>query len=339
MREIGLGMLGCGWMGRIHAQNLAALPGVRIAATYDYNPELAQNLARELGGKPCLTPKELYTQPDVDAVYICTRSDVRRELFAWSLETGKPTFCEKPMTMTLEDALWITAAVERTGLLFSMGFNQRFKPGVRLMAERMAAVGFQPAILNLSYASGPFLEGWAGLAASGGGILKCLGSHVLDLARFLVRSEVETLACFAGRLRLPAPYIEDAATLDLHFENGAMAAITVHDHSGAGYKKLTRQHLTHVEAFRAGRVFALTTNRLVEADGDVVTEHVFEPGASFAEANGYPLENAQFIEEIRTGKKLLAGVRDGLIAVRLVEAARRSVDEQRMVRLEEIPNC
>ncbi|NLJ26321.1 MAG: Gfo/Idh/MocA family oxidoreductase [Firmicutes bacterium] len=338
MQEIGIGMLGCGWMGQIHARNLAAIPGVRIAAAYDYSFELASQLVSTLGGTACATPEEVYTAPGVDAVYICTRHDVRHELFELSLEYMKPTFCEKPLAMTVEEAIWVTEAVQKAGILFSMGFNQRFKAGIRALRQRMDTIAMQPTAVSLSYASGGFLNCWSGLPEIGGGILTCLGSHVLDLCRYLVGDKVESVSCFADRQRFPDPYLEDMAVINMRFANGAIAALSVNDHACPGYKQVTKQHLTHLEVFSRGRVLALNgCDTVVEAVDNDLKRHKFDPGDSFEQANGYSIESEAFIEQLRSGRLFLPTVLDGLEAVRLVEAARKSAHSGKVVSMTEIP--
>jgi myo-inositol 2-dehydrogenase/D-chiro-inositol 1-dehydrogenase len=124
-----VGLLGAGRIGRLHGELLARrVPDAEVAAVFDTDGPLAEELAQQLGAAAAASVEELLAA-DLDAVAICSSSDTHVELILAATEAGKAIFCEKPVSLELGEVDRALAAVRRAGVPFQIGFNRRFDPG------------------------------------------------------------------------------------------------------------------------------------------------------------------------------------------------------------------
>ena len=136
MTEIGIGILGGGYMGKAHSVAMAAVGAVfntklrprleMICATSDESAEryrAAYGFARATSDW-----KELVNDPKVDAVVIASPQSTHRVVAEAAFALGKPVFCEKPMGASLEDSAAMVAAAEASGIVNMVGFNYIRQP-------------------------------------------------------------------------------------------------------------------------------------------------------------------------------------------------------------------
>src|SRR5579863_2145353 len=137
MATVGMAVLGCGRIGRLHAGNLARHPRVRLAMVFDVAAEAAQQTAAELGVRSARTLDEVWDDRNVRAVVIATPTDTHVPLIVAAVKAGKAVFCEKPIDMSLERAraCWSEIAADNPSLM--IGFNRRFDPSYRALRERL----------------------------------------------------------------------------------------------------------------------------------------------------------------------------------------------------------
>src|SRR5438105_10345967 len=126
--RVGIGVIGVGAIGRLHAQNLATIiPDAVLTAVADVNLEAASKLAGPPGVTNVFTDyRELIESDEVDAVVIATPPFLKKEVMLAAGKAGKHVFCEKPMTLTMDDADQMVAAVDRSGITFQIGYQRRF---------------------------------------------------------------------------------------------------------------------------------------------------------------------------------------------------------------------
>src|SRR5437764_9879614 len=106
---IKIGIVGCGYMGGVHARNLAADARVSVAAVADVAPARAEELARSVGARAFTTISDLLSA-GVDAVYVTTPNTLHTEAVLQALGSGVHVFSEKPMATTLAEARQIREA-------------------------------------------------------------------------------------------------------------------------------------------------------------------------------------------------------------------------------------
>jgi myo-inositol 2-dehydrogenase/D-chiro-inositol 1-dehydrogenase len=219
-----VGVLGTGRIGAMHAKLLAhELPGAELAMVYDASPEAATGL----GARVARSADELVFAPDVDAVAICTTSDTHVDLVVLAAEAGKPIFCEKPISLDLAEVDRALSAVERSGVLFMVGFNRRFDPGHRSVRDAVAEgeIG-EVHIVRITSRDPepPPLE----YVRRSGGLFLDMTIHDFDMARFVTESDV--VSVFArGAVRIDPEIAStgdiDTAALVLTHADGTLTLI------------------------------------------------------------------------------------------------------------------
>jgi predicted dehydrogenase len=202
MREIGIGLLGVGWMGELHtASYLRALfhyPDLevkpRLIVAADDVEARARHAVDKLGYERCTTDwRQVIADPEVKAVSITAPNFMHREMAIAAAMAGKHIWGEKPLGRFPAETAEIAAAVEQAGVLTIVGLNYRHAPAVlharELIASgRIGEINHYRSHFLASYAAHPqgvlswrFLREKAGL-----GVLGDLMSHAVDLSQFLL---------------------------------------------------------------------------------------------------------------------------------------------------------
>lgn len=326
MEKIGVALVGCGEIAKLHAQALERSGMARLFATLDRDVTKAQTLANLYRAKVFTDLATLLENPEVEVIYILTRHDSHAEIALQALQAGKHIFCEKPLTLTLEEAIAIQRAANSANSFLMVGFNHRWNPAVRWARQWIEQKQTPIRSLQLTFATSHFLESWAGLAEEGGGVLVCLGSHALDLACTLVGETPNRLSAMTARLRLPHPYLDDTAALLMQFPSGAIGSLTIHDHAAPSYPNY---YTTEPSRLVRAEIFGERWTIIIENSNLV---HLFEQEArSFQmiindplEILGIQSEDEHFLKCISEGVQPIPDVSDGVRAVYLVTLAMQS---------------
>jgi myo-inositol 2-dehydrogenase/D-chiro-inositol 1-dehydrogenase len=255
---LGIGVLGTGRIGRLHADLLSRrVPGASLAAVFDARPAAARALAEALRVPAAATVDELLALDTVDAVAICTSTDTHVDLIVAAAAFGKPIFCEKPVSRELAEIDRALAAVGEARSYFQVGFNRRFDPAHASVRSAVAsgAVGDVHLVrISSRDPSPPPLS----YARTSGGLFLDMTIHDFDMARFVTGSEV--VEVFArGAVRITPELAElgyiDTAVVTLVHENGALTVIDNSRQAVYGYDQ-------RVEAF-GSKGLAASENPLV----------------------------------------------------------------------------
>ena len=229
MTPVRVAVLGTGRIGRMHAELLSEqVEGATLAAVHDTAAEVAEPVGRWLGAPVAATAEELYESDEVDAIAICTSTDTHVEQVVAAAAAGKAILCEKPISLDLAEVDRALEAVERTGVLFQVGFNRRFDPAHQ--SVRDAVVSGSIGDVHLVRISSrdpapPPLE----YARHSGGLFLDMTIHDFDMAQYVTGSEV--VEVFArGAVRITPELVElgdvDTAVVTLTFENGGTQVVT-----------------------------------------------------------------------------------------------------------------
>ncbi|HKI58214.1 MAG TPA: inositol 2-dehydrogenase [Trueperaceae bacterium] len=321
MDRVGVALLGAGRMGRIHAETLPSIPGVRVVAVAD-PIEAAREGARVSAGalRAYADPAEAIHDRDVDAVVIATPTPTHAPLVEEAARAGKAVFCEKPVADSVDRARSLLARVREAGIPFQIGFQRRFDPGYAEMRERISrgevgsidqfrSVGRDPAPPPLEY-----------LRISGG-IFFDQALHEFDIARFLVGEVVEVSAWGTVRVQQEIGDMGDADTTVtlLRFASGALGVIENSRRAVYGYDVRT-------EVFGSGGklvVDAVPRTPLWRyGEGGVSADHYYFFTDRFREAAR--LELRAFVSSVLEGRPPAPGADDALRAMLVAQAATES---------------
>ncbi len=189
MTDIRVGVLGAGRIGSLHARIVAEdTPGAVLAGVADVHAPSAEAVAARFR-VPATTVEELVSDPNVDAVAICTSTDTHVDLIIPAARAGKAVFCEKPISLDLAAVDRALAAVADAGVPFMVGFNRRFDPAHRSVRDAVmgGVVGdVHVARISSRDPSPPPLD----YIRVSGGIFVDMMIHDFDMARFVVGSPV-----------------------------------------------------------------------------------------------------------------------------------------------------
>ena len=335
-KKLHVGIIGAGRIGRVHAETLAfRLPQSRIMAIADVNHEAAQSLAAHCGiPKVAASSTEIIADPAIEAVLICSSTDTHADLIVEAAKAGKHIFCEKPIAHSLGQIDRAIAAVKAAGVQLQVGFNRRFDANFARVRHAVAngEIG-NPSLMHI-ISRDPAPPPLSYIRASGG-IFMDMTIHDFDMARFLIGDEVEEIYTTGGVT--VDPEIGKAGDLDtalivLRFRNGVIGTIDNCRKAVYGYDQ-------RVEIFGSeGKIETENCypNQAVLSSGKSVYKDL--PLNFFMEryTESFATELQSFTQAVLENRATAVTGMDGRIPVVMAIAARRSYDEHRPVRLEEV---
>jgi inositol 2-dehydrogenase len=243
-RRLGVGLIGLGRLGRVYARDLSSrIAETRLVAVADTNAAAAKEIAAE-----CDVPAwydstdKLLADRNVEAVVVVSPTHTHRDVVLQAAERRVPTFCEKPLALSLAECREMQAAVERHGTFFQMGFMRRFDPGYAAAKRQVDEGKIGRPVVFKSTSRDPFppsLE-YANPASSGG-ILVDMGIHDFDLARWFM-GDVRSVSAIGGVLAYPELATVgdiDNAIASLIFADGRLGVIDLTRNGFYGYDIIT----------------------------------------------------------------------------------------------------
>ncbi len=247
-KTIQLGIIGAGFVAvHAHLPSFASLPDVNIQAIYDIDLKKAEETVKKFGGIAVNSLYELEQIP-LDAVVICTPNATHAELAIQFLNRGLHVLCEKPMTISVEEAQIVYQAAKRSQAVFLMGFVNRYRTDVSSFKSEIDSgrIGV-PQICRVVWKRKrgiPRPGSWfTNYELAGGGVLNDLGSHMIDLLYHII-GPYEPIKMMAGLYERPhavsSEYqntfgttetgkndVEDTALGMIHLSNGVVAHFEV----------------------------------------------------------------------------------------------------------------
>lgn len=194
-------ILGAGTMGRLHGEQLVALPDVRVASVFDADPRAARALAEALGARAAGSAEEALE--GADAVWVCTPTPTHEEYVLEAAARGVAVFCEKPPALTLEAARRMRRACARARVPYMVGMVLRWFHEYRKIREVIVSGRLGEPGMIRTRRVGPLPLGpgsWYADEAASGGVILDLLIHDFDFVQW-VCGPVKRV--FASRRRLP----------------------------------------------------------------------------------------------------------------------------------------
>jgi myo-inositol 2-dehydrogenase/D-chiro-inositol 1-dehydrogenase len=318
---IGIGVIGAGRIGRIHAGNVAQDRRAKLLSVSDAIPEAAESLAAELGTKAA-SRAAILADPAIGAVLICSPTDTHADFIEEAVRAGKAVFCEKPVDLSSGRIRACLATVEAAGKPLMIGFNRRFDPNFAEAKARVVAgeIGKIELVTILSRdPSPPPIE----YVKRSGGLFRDMMIHDLDMARFLLGEDPVEVHAVASCLVDPAIGLAgdvDTAAVLLKTASGKIAQISNSRRASYGYDQ--RFEIHGAKGMIRAQNVPLTTIETANAQGfraDPVLPFFLERYAA-----AYRAELAAFFDCIEKGTAPSPSGRDGLKAQVLADAATES---------------
>jgi predicted dehydrogenase len=208
--ELGFALLGYGFMGKAHSRALRALPALdarpaavaRLVSICGRDPRAVERARARYGWEEAVSDwREQVSDDRISVFDNAGPNDLHEEACLAALASGKHVFCEKPLGRSAAEAHRLWREAERAGVVHMCGFNLRFLPAVRLARELLESgrlgepTHFRARFLASSALRADQRRTWRfRRAAAGSGAVGDLGSHLVDLARYLAGEPVAVSA-------------------------------------------------------------------------------------------------------------------------------------------------
>ncbi len=336
MKKVKVALIGTGRIGKLHVENLSVrIPAAELVAVADPFIEEAKEVAARFGIKIVTSDyKEILSNPEVEVVFICSPTNTHAQCVMEAAAAGKHIFCEKPLDLSIDKIRMVLDAVEKAGVKLMVGFNRRFDPNFAKVQQMVknGKIGI-PHILKIT--SRDPEPPPAEYVKVSGGIFLDMTIHDFDMTRFVLDTEVIEVYAKANVLIDPAigkAGDVDTAVTTLFFENGAIGTIDNSRKAVYGYDQ-------RLEVFGSEGVVMIDNNT---PDNHTYYNNKGSHGSLplnfFMDryVESYAIEIEAFIDAVVNDKKVPVSGKDGLMSVAIGLAARKSVTENRPVKLSEI---
>ncbi len=330
MHSLGVGVIGTGTWGSVHARTYDSVDRVNVAAVADLDPERAQTLAADYGATAYTDYRELLADDAVEAVSIVTPDFAHAEIALAAAEAGKHILCEKPLAMTVEECEAIIAAAAKARVHLMVDFHARWSPPffkARQAIEKGEIGVPQHAYYRLSdriYVPAEMLK-WAGQTT----VMWFIGTHSIDTLRWLLDDEVARVYAVARsnvleNMGIPTP---DYYQATLHFRSGATAQL-----ENSWILPNSNPNLIDLKCEIVGAKGAIymdpSHNRTLEkyTETEATYPDILVMPTVYGRQMGFAAESIRhFAECCRDGGELLVTGRDGLEVTKVICAIEESV--------------
>ena len=325
MSRLNVGLIGLGRLGRVYARDLAGrIPEARLVAVADPAGTLAKDVAAELDVARAYTdPVSLLDDPQVDAIVIATPTHIHREQVIAAADRKKPTFCEKPPALSLDEVGGMKAAIEQSGMFFQMGFMRRFDAGYAAAKKQIDAGRIGTPLVFKATSRDPFRPSLEyANPASSGGMLIDMGIHDFDLARWFM-GDVKSVSAIGATIAYPELATVgdiDNAIVSLTFASGKLGAVDLTRSGIYGYDIAT-EILGLEGTIRIGYLRETPITILTKAGG---VSHDTVPYFMERFRDAYTNQLQDFARNVLQGKAPPITIDDGLEALRVGVAATRA---------------
>jgi myo-inositol 2-dehydrogenase/D-chiro-inositol 1-dehydrogenase len=325
-----IALIGAGRVGRIHAANAAAQPGLALKVVVDPVADAAASLAASTGARVADLDSAL-NDPDIAGVIIASSTDTHLDYAGRAVAAGKAVFCEKPIDLDLARARGAAGALGAPQARLFLGFNRRFDPNFQALQAKLAAgaVGTLETLHIISHDPAPPPVSYVKVS---GGLFKDMAIHDFDMARWLLGEEPTEV--FASASCLVDPAIGEAGDVDtakilLRTASGKLCVISNSRRSGYGYDQ-------RIEAFGSGGAVraANVLESTVETWGEAgAAADRFQNFFLDRYAEAYRREMAHFAKIVSGEVRPSVGYADGVAALAIAEAAGESAASGRPVKV------
>ena len=322
-KKIGVGLVGAGRIGRIHAANICAHDELDLLRVSDIDEHSAMQVVRNTGAT-LSTFEEIVQDSDIGAVVVASNTFSHAGLVKRAALNGKAVFCEKPLDLSLQTTDQCLRVVEKTRTPLVVGFNRRYDPQFQELKHRLNS-GEIGEVESVHITSRDPSPPPAKYVQSSGGIFRDMTIHDFDMARWLLGEE--PVAIFAMASVLVDSDIGrhgdfDSAVVSMRTQSGKLCQINNSRRAVYGYDQRV-EVLGSDGMLQVGNIFdstVVSANRNGFATSRVQDFFVERYSVSFA------AEMDHFVAVIRRRDKILTSGRDGRQALLLAEKAMESIE-------------
>ena len=330
-KRINVGLIGTGRLGNIYADYLAnRIPQANLVAVADIIPDRASSCAKRLD-----IPRwydnhhDLIVDKGLDAVIITATTTNHKEIVIDAAAQHRSAFCEKPLTLDLDDAREVKSALENAATFFQMGFQRRFDKGFAAAKRKIDEGVIGKPVVFRGSSRDPYRPSLEYLKPeNSGGMIIDMAIHDFDIARWYMGG-FKTVNAVGGVLAYPEVNEVgdiDNAVMVLTFESGALGEIDISRNGVYGYD-IRAEVLGTKGTIQAGY---LRETPILVMNADGVTHDVvpYFP-ERFGEA--YVSQLTDFLDNLADDKEPAISIEDGIAAIQAAAAATFSCQEGKIV--------
>jgi scyllo-inositol 2-dehydrogenase (NAD+) len=318
---INVGIVGLGRLGALYVEYLAyQIPKANVIAVSDSDEKRAAELAKSKGIKHSFKDyRDMLELPELDAVVVASPTSTHKQIVIDASEKGLKIFCEKPLSISLEDAFQMKEAIDQSGVFFHMGFMRRFDPGYAAAKDRILQDEIGEPIVFKASSRDPYrpsLE-YADPKMSGGLFLD-MGIHDFDLARWFM-GDVEEVYSIGNVLAFPEMKTIndiDNAIVNMKFQSGTIGTTDLSRSGLYGYDIRTEimgtKGTIHIGYLRETPIYILKKEGVIHDTVPFFMER-FE--------KSYVIQLKDFIEKASSDMEPSITVDDGILALLVGHAA------------------
>jgi len=337
MARLNVGVIGVGRLGKVYVRDLAGrIPETRVVAVADPAAALAKQVAAEFDVPKSYTdPLALIDDPAVDAIVIVTPTHTHRELVIAAVDRGKPTFCEKPPALSLEEIAEMKRAIDTSGLFFQMGFMRRFDTGYAAAKKQIEAGRIGQPLVFKATSRDPFRPSLEyANPSSSGGMLIDMGIHDFDLARWFM-GDVRSVAAIGATIAYPE--LETVGDIDnaiasLTFTSGKLGVVDLTRSGIYGYD-ISTEILGLEGTIRIGYLRETPIMIMTKANG---VSHDTVPYFMERFRDAYTSQLQNFAQNVLHQRETPITIDDGMEALRVGVAATRARESGKTVMVADV---
>ncbi|MCE5313943.1 MAG: Gfo/Idh/MocA family oxidoreductase [Armatimonadota bacterium] len=320
MRKVAL--IGAGGMGRVHAGAYAQLPEAELVAVCDMQVEVARKLADAHGAKAYDNFQQMISEIDVDVVDICVPTFGHLEYIKAAADAGKPVICEKPLARTVGQAQEALRICEEAGVTLFVAHVLRWFPEYRKIRNLIAdgAVGDVVDVRTSRGGGHPQTQdSWYADYKRSGGVVLDLIIHDFDWLRWCFGKVHRVYAAGLAEAKIP---LTDYALVTIKFDSGVIAHVEGSWAKPGAFK--TSVEVAGTKGLLSGSNFGSVPLMIERKAVDGPTACMTVPQSPLSQSP-YMLELRHFIHCIECGETPEVTAEDGIEAVKIAEAALRSI--------------
>jgi predicted dehydrogenase len=309
-------LIGCGNLGRTHAQQLQRLDGIRMVAFCDIDKQRGHAALAEFGGDYATDdPKVIFADDAVDVVYICTQHDTHAQFCIAAANAGKHIMIEKPLALTTEQCIAINQAVDRAGIKLMTAFKMRYYELLQKAKELIP----NPLVVTMQMMDDRWApDFWANDPVKGGGNVLSQGVHSCDIMRYVAGSDPLHVFAVGSNYYQPNGLVDNLAAV-YQFANGVTGNLVQGD---SGCPSLVSKFFLQI--FAKDQSITLS-DRFCTL---VYQEKGAPPVTYRGTETGFFEENRAFLHALDNDLPAPIDHRDGLLATLMILQAFRSIQTQ-----------
>ena len=226
-RKLRVGVIGCGRISVMHFVSIGSIEEAELVACCDIKKDRADKAAEEYGIKAYTSYEEMLEKENLDAVHLCLPHYLHSKVAVYAFEKGVHVLTEKPMDIDYESALNAVNRAKELGVTYGVIFQCRYNNSAKLVKDAVASGRLGKVISARStltwtrpddyYAKSDWKGTWD---KEGGGVVIDQAIHSIDLTRWVIDSEVESVCCSMANRGHKMVDVEDSAEGLVTFKNG-----------------------------------------------------------------------------------------------------------------------